>query len=325
MKNENPEQYTLRIRFRIPGGNGLDIEKPEYTISIPSISNDVVLQAYGHSDPNRKETIKEAEWLLIVIRNLETKEYAGSLAEAILDALRRATAYTFIGADVGNRAAGGSFTKAGLALFEKEAGQRHLNDIHGPMVYPTGIKAKLIKTSPVTITQHVPEQRWSDTLCRAINEAKKLSERERTAFDMFSGAIQVADQQDARFALLFAAVECLIEVKKKSQQEIEHINKLIEMTKEANLEESQKEALIGTLGYAQKDSIKSAGRRLIEVRLGDQLIGQESALDLFDACYKMRNRLLHGRQPFPSRDEVARLAAPLEVMVGKLIANFKEK
>ena len=62
-------------------------------------------------------------------------------------------------------------------------------------------------------------------------------------------------------------------------------------------------------------------RKLVVERLGDRKYQDRSAEEHILLCYKLRNRLVHGGQPYPTLDEVVSLVGGLDEMVWNLLCG----
>ena len=95
---------------------------------------------------------------------------------------------------------------------------------------------------------------------------------------------------------------------------------LIEKTELSDLEQREKDSVLGSLRWLKKESISQAGKRLVAARLGAEARYQDlSPPEFFAKCYTLRSNLVHGNKPFPSFEEVGALSAPLEVFVSDLL------
>lgn len=307
--------YTVRIRFRLPSREriGIDSEACAYH---PDRLPEVTLHPAGEG-----QAVRGADWLILRSEGWPSEEEAESGAELLEDALRMALARFGMSADLGRRAPGSGFFRAGLKMLEGMTGRPTLNDEHGPIVFPTEANPMFARVGTPTLIRTMQPERWEKAFLYALNSGHELSEPERVAFDLYCGAFLTSSVPDARFALLFAAFEALIEKGSRSDAAVEHVDSLIQATKDADLAEAEKRSLVGTLEWLRFDSIRGSGRQFVRERLGGREYGKRPAEKFFLDCYDMRNRLLHGNLPFPTRDEVDGLAAPLEKMVGHLIAG----
>jgi hypothetical protein len=189
------------------------------------------------------------------------------------------------------------------------------------MVFATELRPMFARVGPISAFRTVQDERWKKSFLFALESRVPLSERERTAFDLFSTAHAAQDSTDARFVLLLAAIETLLEERPRPKAVVDHVDRLIALTSDADLEKAKKDSLLGSLKWLRSHSIRSAGRRFVRERLSDRKYQDLSAEEFFLACYDLRNRLLHGGQPFPTREKVSRLVGALDQMVGHLLAG----
>lgn len=314
MQDSNLADFTVRIRFRIPSYDRIGIDETEVAFT-PSAGPDVILKS-GDKDT----TISQSDWLILHSSGWPTEKDAEAAAEPLTDALRRVLARHILGADLGRRSPQGGYTREGLRWLEGRTGRTALNDTHGPMVFPTEPRP-IFGRITVSAVRTVQGDSWKKTFSYALENEVTLSDRERTAFDLLSGAHLNRDSADARFVLLFAAIETLLEDAPRPKSVVNHVNRLIALTGEADLDKSEKDSLLGTLRWLRSHSIRRSGRRFVRERLGDRKYQDQSAEAFFEDCYKLRNRLLHGQQPFPTREEVSRLVGELDRMVSNLLAG----
>lgn len=127
---------------------------------------------------------------------------------------------------------------------------------------------------------------------------------------------------DARYLMLMAALEALIEPQPRPATSIEHVKRLIKLTHESGLPEPEIKSMAGTLEWLKEESIGQAGRRLAK-RLGERryMDGDETPVQFFTQCYKLRSNLVHGHVPRPTESDVGSRAANLEVFVGHLVSG----
>lgn len=238
-----------------------------------------------------------------------------------MDALRITLARLGMSADFGFRAPHSFMYRAGLEMVKNLTGRPTLNDTHGTMIFPTDIVPVFAKVGTPSLYLTMQPERWEKAFLFSLDSGHALSEQERTAFDLYNGAHSVRESQDARFVLLFCALEALLEESPRPEPVIRHVDNLITTTSSADLPDEEKDSLLGSLRWLRFYSIRRAGREFVRTRLGNREYGKQPAEDFFLNCYELRNRLLHGRQPFPTRQEVGTLAAPLEIMIGHLISG----
>lgn len=143
----------------------------------------------------------------------------------------------------------------------------------------------------------------------------EFDEKARIALSLVNSAIKVQETPGA-ILLLIGALEALSETKKRTDDEVSVINDLIcRVKRDAKLTECQKRRMKNGLEGLKSEGSKSACLRVVQLygsKSGDsvnasveQARGCESqksvqtevkdqAEELFDECYKLRNKIIHG-------------------------------
>ncbi len=234
----------------------------------------------------------------------------------------RALARVNVGADFGDRAPGSYKAPEYLEMLRQQWGvERVISDEHGLMVCEAEPWPKFARSSLDAVVGR-PAPRLVKAIERAEEIEISISERERTAFELYSGSLFVALLADARFLMLMMAMETLIDQEPRSAAATAHVERLIQETKDSDLSKDEITSLLGSLEYLRYESISRAGRRLAQ-RLGDRRYGEpkESPVKFFGGCYELRSKLAHGHLPRPSFSEVNGRVAGLELMMSDLLAG----
>jgi hypothetical protein len=236
------------------------------------------------------------------------------------EALVRSLARLRIGADFGSRAPKSVVTLAGLAMLEAQTGQRCLNDVHGLMVYESDPPPRFA-SSRVDFVRGVPKDRFERVFSYAAEHPRELSDRERLSLDLFN-ASYFQNSADSRFLMLVIAVEALLVPPPRSLAATAHVDALIRMTRESDkLSTQEQNSLIGSLKWLSHESINQTGRALAEERLGSRKYADKEPAAFFSYCYDLRSRLVHGKPPFPTQQEIRSAVGQLEVFVSDLLAG----
>ncbi|MGC5165573.1 hypothetical protein [Luteimicrobium sp. DT211] len=143
--------------------------------------------------------------------------------------------------------------------------------------------------------------------------------RRRLAFAVYSSSFSVTEP-DARFLVLMAALEALIEPKQRPSEVVDHVDALIASTKASNLPDAEKASLVRSLNWLRVQSIGQAGRELAST-LGEKVYDGRKPAAFFKRCYSTRSDLIHGNIPLPERQDVDRMAAILQRFVGDLLSG----
>lgn len=314
--DNNEEGYTVRIRFRLPKDK-LNIDSGEIVLGSIEQDKKVTLKSV-----DKKTKINEAEWLVLKSEGWSNEVDAKYGAELLVDMLCKSLAANNLGADLGRRTPGGGvFFKAFLNSVKDKTGKLVLNDECGPMIYKTSLNPLMAMMNGISAHVKVSQERFVVSFSKALAKNEGYTTKERMAFDLFSMAHRSAQSTDARFLLHFASLETLIEPLERPISSKVHVDHLIELTKNSNLPNEEKNSLVGTLKWLKNHSIRSAGQRFVEARLGNIEISGYKPADIFLNSYDMRNRLMHGQEPLADWKEVSNLVGPLEQMLSLLLAK----
>jgi len=299
--------FSFRLRFKVSDRVNLPFDE-----SVISIYDNAPFKIQLHAH-QAKKSIKESSELVLKGEGYESVENAQIAGHNARDQLITAFAKFRFPADFGDRSPKGHLTEYGLKMLKERSGKNVLNDVHGLQVYET-------KINPVfsTITGKGVVTKSKKEVLKAFKTAfssiSNINEKKRLAFELFSASF-FTNYVDARFMLLMMALETLIEQKDKREEERILIDQLI--TKVAESDIKNKNSIIGGLTNFKKESIGSAGRRIAK-KLRDNYM-KMSPIKFFNHCYELRSKLVHGRIPRPTFEEVGKVSAQLEVFVSKLI------
>ena len=248
MQDNNLANFTVRIRFRIPSRDRLGVDE-NAVVFAPAVGPEVTLKS-----GDKERMIRDSDWVILQSGGWDSELAAEDAAEPLMDALRRALARYSMGADLGRRSPQGGFLRAGLELLEKMTGHATLNDTHGPMVFATELLPKFARAGPASGYRTIDGDRWKKTFLFALECDVPLSDRERTAFDLYSVAYATGDSADARFVLLFAAIETLLEDRPRPSPVVDHVDRLIALTSDTDIEKAEKDSLMGSLMWLRSHS-----------------------------------------------------------------------
>lgn len=264
-------------------------------------------------------TIQKSPELVLRGDSWRSEKEASDEGQKYSQALRLSLARLRVGADFGARVPKGGFTEAGLKVLEQQ-GQRVLNDVHGIMVFETEPKPLFASIEASGIVGK-PKERIEKVLLYAIEHPQVLSDRERTSLELFHASF-FSKMPEVRFLLLMMAIEALLLPSQRTSSTVTHVENLMRMTHEClTISLEDRTSLLGSLQWLQYESINHAGRKLANDRLGSRTYAEMSAPKYFSYCYDLRSRLVHGRSPYPSWEEVNKVAPSLEEFVSDLLSG----
>ncbi len=314
-RRQDSVTYSFRIRFLANPRSRLDISEAEVTLAFREAPPPTEVRL---SSNDADIEIREADWLSLTCDGFDTEVDARVGALECRSRLMTVLAALSIGADFGDRAPGSGFTEAGLQFFEKKVGQRVVHNKHGTTIYLTEPKPKFISMAVAPVVRPSREQ-FDTTMTRAIEMSSQLSELEALAYDLYSASF-FTNEEDARLVALMMSLETLMKQESESDRVVECLSDLVDHVSQYDLPEDEAHRLKSRIGHLKTKSIGQAGRSLVSVLAPRRYMGLDPEA-FFTRCYDIRSKLVHGEVPRPTRADVGQHAAPLQRMVGDLLAG----
>ena len=310
------QNHHFRLRFNRSPTDTLQSEETEFPLPTLETSHQLVLKA-GESN----KSIKDSSWIVLRGSGWASPEEAEKFGKFYTDTLLRTFVRLSLGADYGSRAGKSFFTQAGLKHFSEQIGQLLLNDTHGLMVYeqPTNQNVRFAAIKGNIVRGVSPDQ-FLSLFNAVLVRPREMTARERAAFELFNAAL-FQTSVDARFLLLMISMEALLIQKKRSHKVSSLVDRLIkEIDASDEIDEKDLGVLKQGIGQLKRQSIREAGKQLVIDLLAERIYDGVSPTEIFNRCYNLRGRLVHGNQPFPSREEVNIESPRLQRMVSDLLS-----
>lgn len=306
--------YSFRIRLNRCPTTAIQTDKAEVAFDVHEKNVSVLLRS------SQENSLKDSESLVLVGGSYSNEELANASGVRYRDALMVALAGSQVGVDFGFRAAKGVFTSHGLEWAGTRVGARVLNDVHGLMVYETEPRPRFVSMT-ATPTVGKDADAVVSNVQTAIQARPILSDRELVSFTLFNASF-FQPTSDTRFILLVMSIEALIDRNERREDAVELVDALIENANRSNVEQKEKDSIVGSLRQLRKESINQAGQRLAVDRLGADARYQElRPREFFAKCYKIRSNLAHGNTPLPDFNEVGSVASALQLFVADILTS----
>jgi hypothetical protein len=305
---------SFRLHFRLPDTSALSIDKNSIDLS------QISCFPLSLKSENPKETIHNSKDLVLIGSGFESEEIAYLNGQRFRDVLTISLSHCRIGAEFGDRMGQGGFTKDYLNTLEKNSGQRILNDTIGLMIYKTFPPPAIAKFGQPTLTPLTSFEKFQNAFSYASSVEFELSQQQRLSFTLFSASF-FEKSPEARLLFLVMSIEVLLEFQSRPSKVVQYVNEFIDRIKESDLEKSEMDSLVNSMGYLKKESIQQAAKHLIKIRLGEKEYSGQKAIDFFTYCYGLRSKLVHGGKKYPAWNEIGAAAAGLEVLVADLISS----
>jgi hypothetical protein len=303
------EEYGFRIRFRLPDSVQLGIGEVTWELA-PGVWMRSLVQ---------DQPIKDASALAVRGEGCGSVEEATRLGERWRDALETAFARLGVGADFGEQGPRSYFSEAGIRLMEQASGSRVLNDEPGLSVFSLHPPPRFVGGSAAGMMPPPNEAKTKAAITLAFASGPHHTPAQRLAFDLYSASF-FQPAADARLLMLMMAIETMLDPQDRDEATSAHVRELMRLTREADLPDSQKQSLLGSLEWMLQESISQSGRRLAASLTGRTYMDQ-TPQKFFTICYELRSRLVHGATPRPDFERVNTAAGQLKLFVGHLLSG----
>ena len=311
--------WTFYMRLDMREGSWLEGSETTWVVDDDrTLGHQVTI--YAQTLGQQQETLPLARTRRAVLQGIgyATEAEAQEAAKFWRGSLMAAFASMRIGVDFGDRAARStSWSRHAVAAFSKQSGRPAVNYQGGILVYesksppifmPT-VSAEAMVTGPARLPAALANAR----------SRGGLSEERQVTYDLFSAALGLS-AGDAQYAMLMAALETMIKPQPRSDESIDHVSKLMALTRQSGLPKDEVESLTGSLKWLCQESIGQAGRK-IAATLETKMYMSKKPEAFFRECYEIRSRLLHGNDPLPSAQDVRSRIPYLIEFVADLICR----
>jgi hypothetical protein len=309
--------WTFYLRLDMREGSWLEGSETSWIVDDDSARSHQVAM-YSQTVGHQQETLPLARTRRAVLRGIgyATEAEATEASQFWRACFMAAFASMRIGVDFGDRSAKtNSWSRHAVAAVAEQSGRPVVNYQGGVLVYESKSPPIFMPTVSAEGTVTGPPR-----LPAALANARStggLSEERQVTYDLFSAALGLAPG-DAQYAMLMAALETMIKPQPRPDESIEHVSRLIELTRESGLSEKEVASLTGSLRLLYEESISQAGKR-IALALEPEMYMNERPAVFFRRCYEIRSRLLHGDDPLPSARDVNVRIPHLKEFVADLI------
>lgn len=319
--------WNFRNRIDLRPTSRLQCSEPEWIIDgsepgkqvklVAKFPRDIlpIPGALDLAEPEHFGPIAQATRLVLTGSGYESEAAAMAAGGLWRARLMRAFAALDIGADFGGEhTLSGHIWPAGFAMIAP--GRRALNDPPRLWAYEAQAEEPIfLSPNPVTAQLSSPHAALEAAMAEAVATGG-LTQENQVAYSLFSGSFGLAPE--ARFALLMAAVEALMDAKKRPDEALTLIEQWKDQARASPLQPDDATSLIHAMTFLTTDSINMTGQKLAS-KLEPKQYGGLSPATFFKRCYTLRSRLMHGEHPIPTPAELNPEAAHLERFVADLL------
>ena len=304
--------YDFRLRFNLAEGYRIDSDVEEIELLVSPLGERIRLCSGASEAP-----IKDHNRAAVLGKSFTSEDQARAVAERTKRVLLYWAIEQRLGIDFGDGKQRSGFTKAGLAMLQKQQGCPVRNDIHGIDVYEHVEKLRFASfNAKGMVCRHPPK--LIDTFQREYLNNRHFTEKQLLASEIYASSFFDVSAR-SRFITLVTAVEALLELRRHSNEVKELVKDFIAKTQLSTVGQQTKDSIIGGLGRLTHQSISQAGRTLADrVILNERFDGQSPA-DFFTRCYDLRSRILHHGTIEDDSVDMLHLANVMESFVARLL------
>lgn len=223
----------------------------------------------------------------------ETADDAQTAAERVRVALLHRATATRRGIDLGQQSLKGFMMSAYGKQYVAELFKVHAvqEDHLGITVFRDDQKPKFVRMKATGLVSS-QAQAMVDDLSAAVGRYKFATEESEIAAGIYAISHFVG-LAPARFLLLFVSLETLFKPTPRPEAAQNHVQLLIETTKQAQIPTDERDAIASALTFLKSKSIAQTGRELAATLLEGQTYEGMDAATFFSHVYKMRNDVVH--------------------------------
>jgi hypothetical protein len=159
-------------------------------------------------------------------------------------------------------------------MTEQQSGRRVSNDAHALIVFECD-PSPLFAGTDAQVFVSVDATRLEQAVEAALTAEVASPAVHSLAFDLYS-ASAFQPSTDARLIMLVMAVETLLDPKPRPESSRAHVEHLMALSQAADLPESERASLLGSLQWLRLQSIRQAGKALAATLWGRHLHGDDS-------------------------------------------------
>ena len=304
--------YNFRLRFNFAEGYRINSDVEEIELLVSPLGERIRLRSGAIGTP-----IKDHNQAAVLGEPYTSKDQARAAAEKSKRALLYWAIDQRLGIDFGDGKQRSGFTKAGLAMLQKQQRCPVRNDVHGIDVYEHVEKLKFVSFSAkAMVGKHPPK--LIDIFRREYLHSRQLTEKQVFASEIYASSFFDVSSR-SRFITLVTVVEALLEPLKRSSKVEALVEELKATTQKSKIDEPTRESMIGSLEWLRYQSIRQAGRTLADRLIPNEFFDGQSSADFFSRCYDLRSQILHHGTIEDDSVDIWHLANVMESFVAQLL------
>lgn len=237
------ETWGFRFRFLLSRGRGIYHDSENIKIKLGQTGHNITLQS------PKRVALKDSNQLIFNAQGFSSKDEAVSFGNRIkVSTLMCGVAFR-MGFNVGEDKASSIFGKP-YKEKARELGFRIIDDVHGLCVYPDDLPMRVVKGESSS-KLYVSPLRFISIFKKIYEKMPNLSDKQTLALELYNLSFFESSER-ARFLTLISIIECLSFPEKCSDALLNHLEYLVKISKNADLNSYDKNYLLGSLRNFEK-------------------------------------------------------------------------
>jgi hypothetical protein len=308
--------FNFRLRFHLPSGSRIESHSEKLFILEETDGKRLYLCSGVIGTP-----IKEHSHAALIGGRYSSGDEAREAAERAKKALLTWAVQQRLGIDLGDGHQRSILTNAGREMLEREFKKPIRNDIHGIDVYEHQENLMFVLMHFDAILGKSPET-FIEQIATSFRNPLVLTEKQILAAELYCASFFDVSFR-SRLITLVTAIEALLEPAPRSPDVQMIVSTMETMVRQTDIDQSIKEAMIGSLQWLRQDSIGQAGRDLCMHFLGSTQYFGMVASRFFSYCYELRSQILHFGKPIEDAVDLLAVSNTCQAFVADLLlASF---
>ncbi len=196
-----------------------------------------------------------------------------------------------VGIDIGNNKLPGGLTNEGKNMLTQQHDMPVLDDVLGITIFEAIPQPLFVRFQMNGVVKKSTET-FVENIISSFKQYLFISKKAELASELFVMS-HLESTTRARFLALFMSLEALFDPIKRVESTRAHVDKLISITKNSELEQSDKDSMQGALSWLKSESIAQTGKRIAAEYLEGNKYYSLDPVPFFRKIYELRNSLIH--------------------------------
>lgn len=308
--------FKFRIRFHISSKGMITGEEKEFEFQLPN----------GHSAKLHSinaESFSEATKFVVVSGGYKSDEDAIKNGKQLKESIRFFAVKNRLGLDLGkDKATSFLSSSAKDKMFEASGNTvKVIDDVHGLSTYSEEYPASCFSSSMIGLVNPKTKSFFTDEVANLSSSKIIVNDKIHLSMELVTASYFETTLR-SRFLTLVLAAESILELEKRSDAICTNITGLIDSVKSSELDQQEKDSIIGSLKWLKKDSISIGLKKMAVKYLSEKTYNNVSAVSFIKQCYDARSKLVHDGEVNEDKYNIGILAANLEVYMTDLLSEI---